>query len=77
MPAYSTAVRTRAEMEAEYGPVPPVSTQWTIHRAHASVTFVTDDGGEHWTRRSLTYAAERARRENDDLEMARIQREEK
>lgn len=74
---HSTKVRTRAEMEAEYGAVPPVSTVWTIHRAHASVTFVTDDGGAHWTRRRLVYAGERARNDAHALEMTRIQREEK
>lgn len=73
----STKVRTRAEMEAEYGSVPPVSTTWTIHRAHASVTFVTDDGGAHWTRKELVYAGERARRDEQAMEQARIQREEK
>ena len=78
MPTYSTAVRTRAEMEAEHGSCPPsFITTWTIHRAHASVTYITDDGGAHWTRRSVTHAAERARREEFALEMARIQREEK
>lgn len=77
MPNYSRAVWTRAEMEHEYGSVPPVTTTWTIHRAHASVTWVTDDGGEHWTKRTVLHAAERARREDEQLEMARIQREEK
>ncbi len=76
MPAHSTAVRTRAEMEAEYGSVPPsFTTTWTINRAHASVTFVTDDGGEHWTKRGVVWAAERKRREDDALEAQRIQRE--
>jgi len=75
---HSTAVRTRAEMEDEHGSCPPsYITTWTIHRAHASVTFVTDDGGAHWTRRNLVYAGERARRDEQALEMARIQREEK
>ena len=74
---HSVKVHTRAEMEAEYGSIPPVTTVWTIHRAHASITFVTDDDGDHWTRRSITHAAERARRDEQALEMARIQREEK
>ena len=74
---HSVKVHTRAEMEAEYGAVPPVSTMWTIHRAHASVTFVTDDGGDHWQRVRIIHAAERARRDEQALEMARIQREEK
>jgi len=74
---HSLAVRTRAEMEAEYGLIPPVTTVWTIHRSHASVTYVTDDGGAHWTRKALVYAGERARREEAALEMQRIQREEK
>lgn len=72
---HSTKVLTRAEMEAEYGPIPPLSNVWTINRAHASVTYVTDDGGEHWTRRDIVHAAERARRDEESLEMARIQRE--
>lgn len=72
---HSTKILTRAEIEAEHGPIPPVSTVWTIHRAHASVTYVTDDGGAHWTRRSVLYAAERARRDEQALEMAQIQRD--
>ncbi len=56
---YSDKVRTRAEMIDKYGSVPMLSTVWTIHRAHASVTWVTDDGGEHWTRKHIDYAAER------------------
>ena len=74
---HSVKVHTRAEMEAEYGAVPPVSTMWTIHRAHASVTFVTDDGGDHWMAVRTIHAAERAQRDEQALEMARIQREEK
>lgn len=75
---HSTAVLTRAEMEAEHGSCPPsYITTWTIHRAHASVTFVTDDGGAHWRKRGVLHAAERARRDNQALEMQRIQREEK
>jgi hypothetical protein len=73
--SHSTAVKTRAEMEAEYGSVPFVSTVWTIHRAHASVTFITDDGGEHWAKKSTAYAAERARHDEQALEMQRIQRD--
>ncbi len=74
---YSTQVKTRAEMEAEYGSVPPVSAVWTIHSAYGSVTFVTDDGGDHWIKKGNVSAAERARRDEQALEMARIQREEK
>lgn len=77
MPTHSTRVRTRAEMEQEYGAVPPVSKVWTIHRAHASVTYVTDDGGDHWIRRSVLHAAERARQDEHAAEQSRIQREEK
>ena len=77
MPAHSQAVLTRAEMEAEYGSIPPFSRVWTIHRAHASVTWYSDDYGEHWMKRSVLHAAERARRDDAALEMARIQREEK
>lgn len=72
---HSAAVRTRAEMEVEFGSVPPVSRIWTIHRAHASVTYVTDDGGDHWMRRSVLHAAERARRDEQACEQARIQQE--
>lgn len=61
--SHNTKVRTRAEMQAEYGSVPPVSRVWTIHRAHASVTYVTDDGGDHWTKRSVLHASIRARQD--------------
>ncbi len=59
---YSEAVRTRAEMQAEYGSCPPSRT-WTINRAHASVTWVTDDGGEHWAKQRVVHAAQRAQRD--------------
>ncbi len=75
--SHSSKVRTREEMQAEYGSVPPVSTTWTIHRSHASITFVTDDGGDHWQSVRTIHAAERARRSEEALEMQRIQREEK
>lgn len=65
---HSTAVLTRAEIEAKYGAIPPLATTWAIHRSHASVTYVTGDGGAHWTRKRLLHAAERARRELDALE---------
>ena len=56
---YSRKVMTRAEMEAEYGPLPPsFVTTWTLNRSHASVTFVTDDGGDHWIKKDVIWAAE-------------------
>jgi hypothetical protein len=65
-------------MESIHGSCPPsFITTWTIHRAHASVTYITDDSGAHWTKRGIVWAAERAQREDAALEMARIQREEK
>ncbi len=72
---FNDRVRTRAEMEAEFGSVPPVSRVWTIHRSHASVTYVTDDGGEHWIRQRVLGAAERSARDDAALAQARIQEE--
>lgn len=66
--------KTRAEMEADYGSLPPATTTWTIHRAHASVTWTTDDGGDTWTRKTLVHAADRARRDAQAVEQADIQR---
>ncbi len=72
---HSVGVLTRAEMVEKFGSVPPLATTWTIHRSHASVTYVTDVGGEHWMKRGVLYAAERARRDDEALEMERIQQE--
>lgn len=72
---HSVKIWTKAEMEAEYGSIPFVATTWTIHRPHASLTFVTDDGGEHWYRKATVYQAERQRHDELALDMARIQRE--
>ena len=73
-------MKTRAEMEADYGSVPPAITKgvayrWTICRAHADVSWTTTDGGETWAKGSIVWAAERARRDDERLEMQRIQRE--
>lgn len=71
---------TKAEMVERYGSIPPLATPgtrftWTINRAHASVTWISDDGGETWEKRGVVWAAERERRDEEALEMARIQRE--
>lgn len=50
---------------------------WTVSRAHASVTYVSDDGGDTWEKRGVVWPSERARRDEDRIEMTRIQREEK
>jgi hypothetical protein len=72
--------KTKAEMEADYGRIPMLIPAdghftWTINRAHATVTWVTDDSGETWRSKGVIWAAERARRDNEALEMQRIQRE--
>ena len=71
---------TRAEMEERYGQIPLTCVgefKWTINRAHASVTWVTEDGGETWKQKDVVWAGERNRRDMEALEMQRIQREEK
>lgn len=67
-------MKTKAEMIEEYGAVPLVSSTWTIHRAHASVTWVTSDGGDTWEKKHVIWADERARRELAAAEQADIQR---
>lgn len=69
-------MKTRAEMEALYGSVPFGATKvWTLHSSSRSVRYRTDDDGETWNVVSVTWAAERARREMEAVEMADIQRE--
>ena len=75
---------TRAEMEEKYGSIPFASTflvgkeyRWTICRAHADVTWTTEDGGDTWRQGRVVWSDERSRRDMEALEMQRIQREEK
>lgn len=48
---------------------------WTAHKSHASIRYVSHDKGKTWEKVSATWAAERARRDEEALEMQRIQRE--
>jgi len=70
--------KTRSEMEADYGSLPLLVTvgeryTWRICRAHADVTWTTDDGGDTWQQRGVIWAEQRARRDNEALEQHRIQ----
>ena len=72
--------KTKAEMEADYGSLPLLVTAgerytWRICRAHADVTWTTDDGGDTWQQRGVIWAEQRARRDMEALEMQRIQRD--
>lgn len=71
---------TRAEMIERNGSIPPIIPKdghfkWTINRAHATVTWTTEDGGETWKKGNIVWAEERNRRDLEALEMSRIQRE--
>ena len=70
---------TRAEMTEKYGSVPPAIPKgnpyrWTICRAHADVTWTTEDGGDTWQKRGVMWADERNRRDLANLEQQEIQR---
>ena len=71
---------TRAEMTEKYGSVPPAIPKgnpyrWTICRAHADVTWTTEDGGDTWTKGDIIWADERNRRDMEALDQQQIQRE--
>ena len=73
-------VLTRNDMIARYGSIPFAIPQnspyrWTISRAHADVTWVTQDGGATWSRGTVIWAEARATRDLAALEQQRIQRE--
>ena len=70
---------TRAEIQEKYGSVPPAIPKgnpyrWTICRAHADVTWTTEDGGDTWQKRGVMWADERNRRDLANLEQQEIQR---
>ena len=70
---------TREQMIDKYGSVPfaipkDKPYKWTIHRAHASVTWITTDGGDTWTKKGVVWADERNRRDLANLEQQEIQR---
>ena len=75
-----TEVITRAEMIERNGSIPPIIPKdgyfkWTIHRAHASVTWITEDGGETWGKAGVIWAEARNQRDLAALEAQRVQRE--
>jgi hypothetical protein len=65
-------------MIEQYGSIPmgiPAGEyRWTIHRAHATVTWITTDGGDTWTKKGVVWADERNRRDLANLEQQEIQR---
>ena len=70
---------TRAEIQEKYGSVPPaiqkgLPYRWTICRAHADVTWTTEDGGDTWRQGRVIWADERNRRDMEALDQQEIQR---
>ena len=69
---------TREQMIEQYGSVPmgipDGEYKWTIHRAHASVTWITTDCGATWQQKRVLWAAERNRRDMEALDQQEIQR---
>ena len=70
---------SREQMEEKYGSVPPAIPKgnpyrWTICRAHADITWTTEDGGDTWRQGRVVWSDERNRRDLANLEQQEIQR---
>ena len=71
---------SREQMTEKYGSPPSFLVRvgerftWRICRAHADVTWTSDDGGETWQKRGVMWADERNRRDLANLEQQEIQR---